>query len=348
MHTILFYGIFRSKNKNHNKTIQLLTYVIFMIDRVILDQIAEFFAQHSSFLLLGPKNIDGDTIGTNVALAMYIEEQLGKKAILYSPYPIDEKFLFLPWTDRFVHTFDPATIDAIWTSDTAVPHLFAKTNEEVTLFARSLPWVNLDHHISNTSYGTINAIDVTSTSCSMMLHQVLGHVGGKITPAMAGHMLMSIYTDSGGFIHPNTTPRTYEVAAELLEAGAAQAQIAEELFRKNSVSKLKLWGRVMHRMYMKDAETLVSFVNTQDYAETGAGKEDLDGLVDLMNTADNRVCMLLSEDGLGNVKGSFRTHSEDVDVNAIAGEFGGGGHKLAAGFTLRDRHLEPVTRWKVV
>lgn len=314
----------------------------------ILEAVKKFLLEHNTFLLLAPKNIDGDTIGTNVALAMYLEKELGKKAVLYSPVEIDAKFGFLPWIDKFVYDFDPHAVDAIWTSDTAVPHLFAHTEKEEQLFVRNLPWVNLDHHISNTEYGTINALDTTSTSCSMILYDVLQHMEGTISPEMATHMLMSIYTDSGGFIHPNTTPRTYEVAADLLAKGANQEAISRELFLTNSVGKLRLWGRVLDRMYMKHDDTLVSFVSMKDFQETKTGKEDLDGLVDFMNTAENRVCMLLSEDGKGNVKGSFRTHSEDVDVNQIAGTFGGGGHRLAAGFTLKESHLEPVTEWKVV
>lgn len=314
----------------------------------IVEQFRDFITRHQTFLLLGPKNIDGDTIGTNVALAMYLEQQLGKRAILYAPFPIDEKFRFLPWVDRFVSTFNPEEVDAIFTSDTAVEHLFAHTPAEEALFARGLPWVNLDHHISNSKYGTLPILDYGSTSCSMILHRLLKTMGGDITPDMATHMLMSIYSDSGSFIHPNTTEETYRVAGELVAMGGDATGMAEKLFLTNHQGKLKLWGRVLERMHLSQDGVLFSAVNQQDMVECGADREDLDGLVDLMNTIPNRVCVLLSEDGKGNVKGSLRTGTEDVDVNVIAQRFGGGGHKLAAGFTMKSKTLVPQVVWKVV
>lgn len=317
------------------------------MDQHTLKQFQTFIDTHQTFLLLGPKNTDGDTIGTNVSFAMYLE-QLGKKAILYAPFPIDDKFHFLPWVDRFTSTFNPYEIDAIFTSDTAVPHLFAHTPDEEILFARKLPWVNLDHHISNTRYGTLPILDFVSTSCSMILYDLLTDMGAYISPDMATHMLMSIYADSGSFIHPNTTDNTYQVAGELVAAGANQVEMARRLFLTNSTAKLLLWGKALERMHISKDGVLFSAVNHQDMLECGAEREDLDGLVDFMNTIPNRVCVLLSEDGKGNVKGSLRTGTEDVDVNIIAQRFGGGGHKLAAGFTMKSKMLVPQVTWKVV
>lgn len=318
------------------------------MEKNTIEQFRDILDKHETFLLLAPKNIDGDTIGTNVAFAMYLEQQLGKRAILYSPVDIDQKYMFLPWMDRFVHTFNPGAVDAIFTSDTAVEHLFAHTPEEEMLRAREVPWVNLDHHISNTKYGTLNILEYDSTSCSMILYELIMALGGHITPEMGTHMLMSIYSDSGSFIHPNTTQDTYRVAGELIAAGAAQAEMAEKLFLTNHPGKLKLWGRVLERMHISADGVLFSALNHQDMLECGCEKEDLEGLVDMMNTIPNRVCVLLSEDGKGNVKGSLRTGTEDVDVNVIAQRFGGGGHKLASGFTMRNKMLVPQVTWKVV
>lgn len=320
----------------------------FCMDTRTIEDFRRYLETSQTFLLLGPKNIDGDTIGTNVAFAMYLEQQLGKRAVLYSPVPIDDKYRFLPWTDRFVSTFDPEEVEAIFTSDTAVPHLFAHTEAEERVFARGIPWVNLDHHISNSRYGTLPILDFASTSCSMILYRLILALGGQITADMATHMIMSIYSDSGSFIHPNTTEDTYRVAGALMEAGAAQAEVAQRLFLTNHPGKLRLWGRVLERMHLGSDGVLFSAVNMQDMQECGTEKEDLEGLVDLMNTIPNRVCVLLSEDGKGNVKGSLRTGTEDVDVNVIAQRFGGGGHRLAAGFTMKGKMLVPQMTWKVV
>lgn len=319
-----------------------------MITPQDLATFTDYINNHSHFLILGPKNTDGDTIGTNVALAMYLEEQLGKKAVLYAPNPIDEKYKWMPWVDRFVTNFNPHEPDAIFTSDTAVPHLFAHSPEEELLLSRGLPWVNLDHHISNSKYGTHNFLYFQSTSCSMILYNFLKALGATITPDMATHMLMSIYMDSGSYIHPNTTAETYEISAELVAAGADQLEVATRFFRTSSVSKLKLWGKVLDRMQLSNDGVLTSAVTENDLIETGADREDLEGLVDFMNAAPNKICVLLSEDGKGNVKGSLRTQATDVDVNVVAQRFGGGGHRLASGFTLKNKTLQPVVSWKVL
>ncbi len=317
------------------------------MEKAYLQGLGEFFAKHDKVLLLAPKNIDGDTIGTNVAVYAYLKS-LGKEPILYSPVPLEEKFLWMPHVDEFVFSFDPKEVDAIFTSDTAVPHLFMHTPDEEKLFQRNLPWVNLDHHISNSKYGTIHALDYSATSCSMILYDYFEYVGAEITPAMATHMLMSIYMDSGSFIHPNTKERTYMVAGKLMERGADAAAVGKQFFLTNSVGRLKLWGIVLERMQLSQDGILMSMITEQDFAITGTTREDIEGLVDMMNTVENRVCVLLSEDGKGNVKGSLRTMAEDVDVNQIARQFGGGGHRLAAGFTLQNTSLERLMSWNVL
>lgn len=300
----------------------------------------------SRILLLAPKNIDGDTIGTNVALYLYLKS-LGKKPILYSPVPLDEKFLWMPHIHEFVFSFDPYEIDLIITSDTAVPTLFLGTDNEKVLFSRGIPWINLDHHISNSKYGTLNMLNYEATSCSMILHEIFEQKNIHITKDMATYMLMSIYMDSGSFIHPNTKPRTYAIASELVALGADAAKIGEVFFRSNELGKMRLWGLAFERMQRLDGDILISYLEETDFLLSGTTKEDVEGLIDMMNTVPNNVVVLLSEDGKGNVKGSLRTMSEDVDLNEIANRFGGGGHKKASGFVLRNTVMSNLLQFSL-
>jgi len=308
--------------------------------------VKEHLDRANCILLLAPRNIDGDTIGTNVATYEWLS-RMGKKVILYSPVEIDESYMWMPHMDKFVYSFDPYEVDLIFSSDTAVKELFMSTPDEEILFSRNLPWINLDHHISNTKYGTVNILDYSSTCCSMILYRIIKELGGHVSPEMATHMMMSIYMDSGSFIHPNTSNHTYRIAGELMEAGAETLKVATHFFRSNREGKLKLWGIVLDRMQLTDDGVLISMVQESDFAITGTSRDDLEGLADMMNTVQNKVCVLLSEDGKGNVKGSLRTMAKDVDLNVIAQRFGGGGHRLAAGFTLKNTSMSNLMQWKL-
>ncbi len=311
-----------------------------------IQQFYTLIERSSRILLLAPKNIDGDTIGTNVALYLYLKS-LGKNPILYSPVPLDEKFLWMPHINEFVFSFDPYEVDLIVTSDTAVPTLFLGTDNEKVLFSRGISWINLDHHISNSKYGTLNLLNYEATSCSMILHEIFAFKNVQITKDMATYMLMSIYMDSGSFIHPNTKPKTYEVASKLVECGAEVAKIGEVFFRSNELGKMRLWGLVFERMQRLDGDILISYLEETDFLLSGTTKEDVEGVVDMMNTVPNNVVVLLTEDGKGNVKGSLRTMSDDVDLNEIAKRFGGGGHKKAAGFYLRNTVMSNLLQFSL-
>lgn len=309
----------------------------------------DYLHENNTFLFLGPKNTDGDTVGANTALAIYLEQQLGKKVILYCPNTFGVKYSFLPWIDRYVSVFDPQEPDAIFTSDTADETLFTKSPMEQEVLARGLPWVNLDHHISNKFYGTLNMIDTASASCTMIVYRLLKTFNARITPDMATNLLMGLYYDTGGLVHSNTSVDAYKTSSELVRLGANVDLVSTHLFRKSSVGRLKLLGLALDRAQMNEDGVLISALTADDLAECEATREDLEGVIDYLNAVPGKkFCLLLSEDGKGNVKGSMRTQETDVDVNKIAQTFGGGGHRMAAGFTIKGSRLEPETRWKVV
>lgn len=308
-----------------------------------------YLQEHQTFLFLGPKNTDGDTIGANTALAMYVEEQLGKKAILYCPNEFGHKYAFLPYMERYVTDFDPHSVDAIFSSDTGSTSLFLSTPAVDAVRARGLPWVNLDHHVSNSLYGTLNIIDTGSASCTMIVYRLLKQYGAKITPGIATHLLMGLYYDTGGLIHPNTSIEAYKTSSDLVRLGADVDLVSAHLFRKSTVGRMRLLGMVLDRAQMNSDGVLISAVTAEDLIECESSREDLEGVIDYLNAVPGKkFCLLLSEDGKGNVKGSLRTQDYDVDVDKIAQTFGGGGHRMAAGFTIRDSKLEPELRWKVV
>lgn len=313
-----------------------------------VDAFKKFLTDHHHFLFLGPKNADGDTIGANTAVAMFLVEQMGKKVTLYNPNPVEKMYMELPWIEKYQTAFDPKAVDAIFVSDTGDQRLFANTTEEQELFARGLPLVNLDHHISNLFYGKINLVDLNKASSSLIVFELLKKLKAKITPDMATHLLMGMYFDTGSMYHPNTTAEVYDNGAELIRLGASTHNFVQPLYKTMDFGKLKLIGLVLERATLYPDGMLLSAVRQADLEACNATRDDLEGVVDyLFYAPEAKFGMLLTEDEKGNVKGSLRTQCPDVDVSKIAQTFGGGGHRAAAGFTVQGHHLEMEVKWKI-
>ena len=230
--------------------------------------------------------------------------------------------------------------DLIVVVDTAdLPLMGQFYTENIDMFS-SVPILNIDHHVSNTQYGQTHLIDTTSASATEVLYDWFTHTSefkDKITPDIATLLLTGLITDTRSFQNPNTTPRSLEVAAELLEHGARQQEIVQHIYKTKPLSTLKIWGRALHRIQMDTAAGIVwSTISSEDLAEMEATPKETSGILDeLISTipdADIHVLFTQTEDGL---KASMRS-SAAVDSSALAGTlFGGGGHPRASGFRVK-------------
>jgi len=160
--------------------------------------------------------------------------------------------------------------------------------------------------------------------------------------------LTGIYNDTGSLMHSNTSLEVFEICARLMECGGNVTQISKHMFQSTPVSTLRLWGRVLENARVNDEGVTVSIVTWKDFDDCGAGPDSVSGIIDLLNSVpDSKYTCLLNEDQNGKVKGSFRTQRDDVDVAELAAQFGGGGHKKAAGFTMPGR-IHQELHWKIV
>jgi phosphoesterase RecJ-like protein len=212
--------------------------------------------------------------------------------------------------------------------------------EHVDLFA-GVPILNIDHHISNTRYGQLHLIDPTAASATEVLYGwFMAHPQwkGHITADMATLLLTGLITDTRSFQNPNTTPRSLEIAAELLEKGARQQEIIQNIYKTKPLSTLKIWGRALNRIQVDATAGIVwSSVSREDLQEMEAQSKETHGILDeLISTLPNaEVHVLFTETEEGGLKASMRS-SAGIDASRLAGEeFGGGGHPRAAGFRVR-------------
>lgn len=213
--------------------------------------------------------------------------------------------------------------------------------DNVELFTET-PILNIDHHVSNTRFGQLQLIDSTCASATEVLYTWFStHPTWKdfLSPDIATLLLTGLITDTRSFQNPNTTPRSLEVAANLLDLGARQQEIIQNIYKTKPLSTLKIWGRALNRIQIDaDARIVWSSIGRDDLQEMGASSKETHGILDeLISTVpDADVHILFTEIEEGGFKASLRS-SVAIDVNVAAGRlFGGGGHARAAGFKIKE------------
>ncbi len=213
--------------------------------------------------------------------------------------------------------------------------------DHIDLFSE-VPILNIDHHVSNTGFGQWMLIDPTAASATEVLYTWFSQVPAfrdHLTEDLATLLLTGIITDTRSFQNPNTTPRTLEIAAELLDRGARQQEIIQNIYKTKPLSTLKIWGRALNSIQVdRESRIVWSAVSKEDLAEMGADPHETHGILDeLISTIpDADVYVLFTElpEGEG-LKASMRS-SPGVDASDLAGKiFAGGGHPRAAGFRLK-------------
>jgi phosphoesterase RecJ-like protein len=211
--------------------------------------------------------------------------------------------------------------------------------------ARPSGVVNIDHHQDNTRFGDVDFVRGEASSTSELVCDIARALGLAPSPHAATALYAGISFDTGHFRHASTSAGTFSTAAWLCELGVDVTATYALLYERRSAATLRLWGRaVAAARSVAGGRALVAVLSRADYAACGAGEEETEGIVDSLRTvAGVDVAALLKEQsGRPRVRASLRSNA--VDVSAIAALQGGGGHRLAAGFSS-DASLEEVTAW---
>lgn len=214
--------------------------------------------------------------------------------------------------------------------------------DNTELFSR-VPLIVFDHHASNPGFGTINIINTKAASTTEVLFDFLPVLFGKdwkklLNSDIATLLLTGIITDTGSFQNANTTPKSLEVAADLVELGARQQEIIRNIFKTKNIATLKLWGRVLSKIKTDPIHRMLwSTVSNDDLIDTEGNIDDTNGIIDeLLATAPGmEMVLLIKERPDGMITTSVRTTTALCDAAKFAAEFGGGGHTQAAGFKIR-------------
>lgn len=201
--------------------------------------------------------------------------------------------------------------------------------------------INIDHHPGNTMYGAINWFDLSASACGEMVFDLVRELGVPLTTEIATHVYVAILTDTGSFHYSNITPRTFDICRECVEAGVNPPAVARSIFDSNNLGRLKLFGAVLSRMELDATGRLATvFVDQALARDCGGTYEDTEGLINLpLTVKDIQAVVFFKESGPDQWRVSMRSKG-DVDINAVAKQFGGGGHKNASGCTVHGRFAD--------
>ncbi|MGE0444047.1 MAG: bifunctional oligoribonuclease/PAP phosphatase NrnA [Vicinamibacterales bacterium] len=210
--------------------------------------------------------------------------------------------------------------------------------------------INIDHHLGNTMYGAVNWFDLGAAACGEMVFDLVQALGVPLTPEIATHVYIAILTDTGSFHYSSISPHTFEICRQCMEAGVDPPQVARSIFDSNNLGRLKLFGAVLSNMELDDTGRLATVWVTQQLAtECGGTYEDTEGLINLpLTVKEIQAVVFFKESGPGDWRVSMRSKG-DVDINAVARDFGGGGHKNASGCSATGsfEELKAVFREKI-
>ncbi len=301
----------------------------------------------NKILCISHKRPDGDTLGASNAI-YHVMKEMGKDVQMACVDDIPERYYFLSEVRKSIKEFNFLDYDLIFVSDAGASYMTKYHEIYPEIFKGKVPVINLDHHSSNDNFGTLNIVDINSASTTILIYKMLNFLGIRISPNVATALLCGIYNDTGSLMHGNTTLEVFEITGKIVEMGGKVNVVAKNLFKITPISTMKVWGKVLERATINEEGVVVSVLTQNDLTDAYAKSEDVSGVVDFMNAVPgSKFTVLLNEDEKGNVKGSFRTRRDDVDLAELAEKFGGGGHKKAAGFTMPGRIHQEV-KWRVL
>lgn len=300
----------------------------------------------TSVVAVSHENPDADTIGAVIGLCLLVEA-LGGRATALCTDPVPPLYAFLDGVERFRQDPDPgASYDLLVFADCAnEDRVGAVAARNPGLFTGT-PRVVIDHHASNTAASDTDWVDPEAAATCELVTLLAARLGVPLTIGQGGFaaaMMAGIVMDTATFAHPNATPRTLAVSAELVAAGAPLADISRRLYRTKPDAQLRLFGRVLDRLQTTaDRRVIWSTLREADLEATGSIGAHSEGLIDLLAQSETaEVAMLLKEARDGSTRLSVRTKPGGVDATALTRIWGGGGHTRAAGATI-PLALEPA------
>jgi phosphoesterase RecJ-like protein len=314
-----------------------------------LPRLQQLIQANERFLVISHMRPDGDAYGSTLGLTLALRG-LGKDVIAVNADGLSSIFHFLPGSDTL--TVAPEKAPEADRVIIAVDCADQKRLGPAFDGWNRAPEVNIDHHVSNPGYAALNLVDPVSPATAQVLFEIIEALGWPLTAEIASSLYVGLMTDTGSFRYRQTTARTFAVATRLVGAGADPTALAEGCYQSFRPERMLLLREVLNALHFADAGRIAWFYLTAEmYARSGATPDETEGLIENLQTVRTvEVAFVLEAMPGGLTRASLRSRGT-VDVQRICAEFGGGGHRLAAGLrtkldipTLEKRLLELIEK----
>ncbi|MDP2645161.1 MAG: DHH family phosphoesterase [Desulfobacterales bacterium] len=305
-----------------------------------MDAILHHLKNSRKILIATHVNPDGDAIGSLIAMGLSLEN-LNKEVTFYTESAIPAVYQFLPCCDRVVSLLPP---DAVY--DTAIVLDCGQLGRTGKVEARlmKIPCViNIDHHTTNTGFGNLQLIDTLACATAELVYLLIKKLSVPINPAIAAAIYTGILTDTGSFRFSNTNKNAFAICKKMMDYDVVPYLISQHVYGTYSLGRIKLLNLALDTIEISDNGKMSMMTVTRDmYERTRTSSEDTDGFINYAKrVADIKMAVLIQEhlDGQKEADNGRSFHISlrsdgTVDVAAIAGAYGGGGHFSAAGFDM--------------
>jgi phosphoesterase RecJ-like protein len=288
--------------------------------------------------VLGHVNPDPDAFGSAIALGLALRERGARVRVSFgAPEELPASLAVLNASDLFVPASRvPATAALLVTVDCAnLDRLATLVDLPAATVAAGGAVLVVDHHLSNTRFGTHNLVDLTAESTTVIVLRLIDELGATLTEPVARAIYAGLLTDTSSF--RRARPATHEIAARLLAAGVDPNAVGRALTDTHPFNRLRMLSAVLGRAELEpDAAHGLGLVHTSVHLDDLAGlpAEEAESVIDIVrSSSEAEVAAVLKQIGPARWSGSLRAVG-GIDVNAAAASFGGGGHRFAAGFTV--------------
>jgi len=296
---------------------------------------AEITSDHDKFLVTSHIRPDCDALGSELAMAMILEA-LGKDVIIVNGDETPPNLTFIDPQHRIktlgqeVQAAELDEIDVLIVLDTSAWAQLGPMSDVIR--ASKAKKLLVDHHVSGDDIGAESFKDTTAEATGRLVLEAAEQLGVDVTPEIAAPLFAAIATDTGWFRFSSVGSVTYRAVARLVDAGVRPSDIYAELYERDTIGRLRLRGLILSRVQSElDGRLVHTYVLKEDFARTGALPSDTEDVINMtLAITGTEAAVIMVEQSGGGFKLSFRSRCE-LDCSKSAEQFGGGGHKAAAG-----------------
>lgn len=309
-----------------------------------LKNCVECIKRNKSFLITAHTNLEGDALGSELGFLSLIRK-LGKEGFIVNEDGIPHGYDFLPGKGS-INKLSSASRNIKFDCLVVLDCSDLKRTGDVYKLGEGKPVLNIDHHISNTYFAGVNWVDPAASSASEMVYRLFKKMRLPLDKDTALALYSGIVVDTGSFHYSNTSGLTHKAAAELLSFGIKPSSVYRDMYENTPFKEMKLLAGLLAGIKCESDGRIAWFQLRRDILKRNRHSVDLgERLLVFARAIKNVEVAVLFKESIGarnEVRVNFRSQGK-VDVNKVAGYFGGGGHKAAAGATIKGR-IEQVSR----